>query len=130
MKQNIGENVHLENLHFHSPKMNVYKKKLDTGEIEYKIVFFVPSVNKEDIEITQVDDNTIEVEIKDPNNKFFDEFKDYQVEYTEFVVEKYKSKRKIVLPNINEIKQEFKNGLLVLTVLCGKRETRKKILLD
>lgn len=127
-KQIIDDSIHLENVHFENPKIKVLKKKLDTGQIEYKILFLIPFVDKDDVHVYQIDDNTVEIEVIPQNIKEI--FKDYSEEYSEFKFETVKSKRKIVLPNISDVKQEFKNGLLILTVICGKRENRKKILLD
>lgn len=127
-KQIIDDSIHLENVHFENPKISVLKKKLDNGQIEYKILFLIPSTDKNDVHIYQIDDNTIEVEVTPHDLK--EVFKDYTEEYSEFKFDTVKSKRKIVLPNISDVKQEFKNGLLILTVVCGKRENRKKILLD
>lgn len=111
-----------------SIKMNVYKRKLDGGEIEYKLVFLV-GTSKDNISVSQVDDNTIEVEIK--NDVKLDDFSNYQTEYIEFNYEgNIKQKRRVVLPNINDVKQEFKNGLLIITVRCGKRESKRQIILD
>lgn len=117
-------------------KINTYKKENDE-EIEYLIHVYVPFlINKEDINIYQVDDFTIEIEYTPKKiEKLVDD--GYKPLYQEFdfseTTETKQVKKQITLGNIpiKEIKQKMlQNGVLEIRIKSIKKEKKKKILLD
>lgn len=120
---------HLENVHFSSPKMNVYKKKMDDGRVKYKLEFLVPDYTKEDLKIKLVDDNTLIVEGKKEKQERDEDFDNCEIK--EFVL-KNSFKRKVIIPNIQKdsIKSKLKNGVLIIELVSGKRKEIEEIEID
>ena len=115
---------HIETMHWNDPKMNVEKKKLDDGTIEYNINLIVPGYDKNDLKVELLDNNTIVV--SGEYNKQVKE--DYNLELEEYRI-KSKFSRKIVIPNVqsDSIDVKYKNGILNINLISGKRTNRKTI---
>lgn len=123
-----GNDGHLENIHFNYPKVNVFKKKIIDesnefyGSMEYYFQFLCINTNKEDIKIRIQGNDTLLIEGKTNLEDMIGNIKEYNLEYSEFKLQK-KWKRKIIIPNIinNTIKTNFNNGLLEIKLISGKR---------
>ncbi len=146
---------HLENLHYKFPDQNVFKKKLEDGTVEYVIELLLPGFTKEDISISVIDNNTLEVsgglhkedktiDLDNQEEQCCKQEKkdccsltrrhschgetDYMVEYHGFTMKK-KFKRKFLIPNINidSVNAKFLNGILSIQLKSGKRQEVKNI---
>ncbi|MCX8009449.1 MAG: Hsp20 family protein [Patescibacteria group bacterium] len=130
MKKIQIDDIYVEDIYPSNLKMNVYKKKLENGRIEYKVLFYIPFASKDCITVNQLDENSIEVEVTLNQENLKSETEGYIKEYEEFSLKNISMKRKIVLPQNDEIKAKYQNGVLILTVNCGKKDSKKTIILE
>ena len=121
---------HTENLHYSYPKVNYLKTKQEDGTLKHTIEILLPYFEKDDIKI-KVSDNTIMIEGERKDKEKDNKNDNVIVELREFRIPK-KIKRKFVIPNLNvdSIKGEFKNGVLILTFTSGKRKEYREISID
>ena len=115
---------HIETIHWYYPKMNVFKKKQDDGTIKYDIKLMIPGYDKDDLKVELLDNNTIVV-----SGTHEDKLKEnYNSELEEYKI-KSNFNRKIVIPNIqsDSIDVKYKNGILNIELISGKRVNRKTI---